>query len=106
MTPSNIVRPAPRTTGITSSWYESTSPAAASCATIEPLPRITRGPSASPLSLRVSAARSPVTSIVLFQGAAFSVRENTTLGSSFICLATTGSCAAACGVCQKPAISS
>ena len=106
VTPSNIVLPPPRTSGITTTWYSSISLSGASCAMMVPLPMIAIPSPCSALSLRITAGTFPFTSVVLAHAAESMVREKTTLGISFIRLATTGSFRLAAGVGQYPAMRS
>jgi hypothetical protein len=99
-----MVRPAPSAMGLTTIWYSSISFSEASWETTLPLPMSTRPSPDSCFSFRTSAARSPFISLVFCHDTLSSVLENTTLGSLFICAATSGNCWAAIGVGHQPAI--
>ncbi len=62
LTPSNIVRPPPRATGQTTTWYSSISRASVSWATMLPLPRMTMSGPGSALSFFMAEAMSPLIS--------------------------------------------
>ena len=77
VTPSNNVRPLPSTMGTTTSWYASIRPACVSCATISPLPRMSRFGPGSLFIRRISVARSACAMREFSQSADFQrVREH------------------------------